>query len=494
MNLRNLFLAILVASGFSLPVRAETTDTQLSSEQLATVKKALSQATFANSPPTTTAATYVADPRVPQIPSFSYTVGTPLPKAIPGAMVSMMGASKYSPQSAITDSGEDPNAFANTKLTALPFLGKLPFASVIAANPQLANLKVGDVFPSWGAADPFKSVADIANSPLGKIPLPTDVLANTLTSNLPGITTTLYGDYPGIGKPPLDLNNLSETVYVADLPGVSKLSWDNFIKIDAIPPGLTLLKFDLLHSGQKELSVANGDKVAAGSNKEPNAPCKNCDAVELLSAVASDSNLNPYNGTISPIGLQLKGGYGFFGDLFTAAGVREDSGFEVPYIGFDNCGSKWSARSPNVQGGTIQQTLSFRYCFTLPLLGFQATPYFLPLPLPLPANEQQANLLLPMKVKPVANKLLPLPTMPTPPSIPSTPSIASVSPSPNTLPTPTIPSAVGIDKVALFGSATKNSYSPTLNIYSDGGSSAKLPVDTTLIAFDRQHISQTRSL
>ena len=67
MNLRNLFLAILVASGFSLPVRAQVTDTQLSSEQLATVKKALSQATFANSPPTTTSATYVADHRVPHI-------------------------------------------------------------------------------------------------------------------------------------------------------------------------------------------------------------------------------------------------------------------------------------------------------------------------------------------------------------------------------------------------------------------------------------------
>ena len=97
-----------------------------------------------------------------------------------------------------------------------------------------------------------------------------------------------------------------------------------------------------------------------------------------------------------------------------------------------------------------------------------------------------------MRVKPVANKLLPLPTMPTPPSIPSTPAIASVPPSPSI--SPTIPSPVGIDKVALFGSATKNSYSPTLNIYSDGGSSAKLPVGTIPIAFDRQHISQTRSL
>jgi hypothetical protein len=465
---RNLFLAILFSIGcLSLPVRAENSDTKLSDEQLSAVKQALSQATFANSPPTNTSATYVADPRIPQIPSFSYAEGTPLPQAVPGAMASMMGASKYSPQSATTDAGGDPNAFANTKLTALPFFGKLPFASVVAANPQIAKLKVGDVFPSWGAADPNKSVADVANSPLGKTSLPPEVLAFTPTSNLPGITDTPYGDYPGIGKAPLDLTNPGETVYIADMPGVSKLSFDKFVKIGAIPPGLTLLKFDLLHSGQKELSVANGDKVAAGSNKEPNAPCKNCDAVELQSTVAANSDLNPYNGTISPIGLRLKGGYGLLGDLSTAAGVREDSGFEVPYIGFNNCGSKWSARSPNVEGGTIQQTLSFRYCYTLPFLGFQATPYFLALPLPLPANEQQANLLLPMKVKPIANKLFPSPTIPTTLASPSTPAVASASSA-----TSKIASTIGYDKVALFGAATKNSYSPTLNVYSDR---AKLP-------------------
>ena len=189
MIFRNIFLAVLFSIGcLSLPVRAEDSNTKLSAEQLAAVKKALSQATFSNSPPTTASATYVADPRVPQIPSFSYAEGTPLPKAVPGAMASMMGASKYSPQSATTDAGGDPNAFANTKLTALPFFGKLPFASIVVANPQLAKLKVGDVFQSWGAADSNKSVADVANSPLGKTSLPADVLANTPISNLPGVT------------------------------------------------------------------------------------------------------------------------------------------------------------------------------------------------------------------------------------------------------------------------------------------------------------------
>jgi hypothetical protein len=108
-SLRNLLFSIVLFNFLSLPVRAETSDTKLSTEQLSAVKTALSQATFANSPPTTTSATYVVDPRIPQILSFSYTAGTPLPNAVPGAMGSMMGASKYSPQSATTDAGGDPN-------------------------------------------------------------------------------------------------------------------------------------------------------------------------------------------------------------------------------------------------------------------------------------------------------------------------------------------------------------------------------------------------
>jgi hypothetical protein len=473
---RNLFLSILFSiCCLSLPARAEDPSPQLSQEQLGMVKKALSKATFANSSPTTTSANYTADPRIPQIPSFSYTAGTPLPKAVPGAVGSMMGADSYSPKSATTASGGDPNAFENTKLTALPFVGKLPFASVIAANPGLAKLTVKDVFPTWGAADPNKTLGDTANSPLGKVPVPADVMATTPTANLPGITDTKYGDYPGIGKPdlpgypsndPAAVPPGSDGVKVADMPGVPNLTWDKFVKIDAVPNTMVLMKFDLLRSGEKKLSVADGDKVAAGSNKEPNAPCTNCNAAELLSAMASNSDLNPYNGTISPIGLRLKGGEGLLGDITTAAGLREPSGFEVPYIGMNGCGSKWSAEAPNVEGGTIQQTLNFRICYDVFLLGRQATPYFLPLPLPLPANEQQANLLLPMNVKPVVIVKNPLPTLPSPPTLPTTaPSAPSAIASAPTTPSPS-PSAIGYDKVALFGSATKNSYSPLLNLNS----------------------------
>ena len=159
---------------------------------------------------------------------------------------------------------------------------------------------------------------------------------------------------------------------VGDLPGIPKLPWSKFIRINGIPSTMALMKVDKLHTGQKALNIDNGDKIAAGSNKEPNAPCQNCDAIELLSVIEPGNNLNPLNGSLSPIGLKLKGGEGIVGDVMTAAGIREPAGFEVPYIGMNGCGSKWSAESPNAQDGTIQQTLNFRFCYHIPFIGFQA--------------------------------------------------------------------------------------------------------------------------
>ena len=171
-----------------------------------------------------------------------------------------------------------------------------------------------------------------------------------------------------------------------------------------------------------------------------------------------------FNGSLSIIGQRLKGGEGLVGDLMTAAGIREPAGFEIPYIGIGGCGSKWSAESPNAEAGTVQQQLNLRVCYTVPFLGFQASPYFIPLPLPLPANEREANILLPMKISPIA--------MIGPP-IPSIPSIARI-PNSTTSPTPgnsqqsfiTLPSTSD-ENVALFGTATKKAYSPSLGIGTD---------------------------
>jgi hypothetical protein len=467
---RKFLLSILLSISILLPLARANAAETLSEDRQALLSKALSTATFANSPPTNEAVNYIADPRIPQIPSFAYTKGTPLAEAMPAAVLMLMGANQYNPQTAIQAAGGNPNALASSTLTSLPFVGKLPFAATIAANPQLQNLQADAVFPTWGAS-PNTTLGEIAKSPLGKLPIPANVLASTPIANLPGITSTPYNNYPGIGKPdlpgipsidpsatPLGLDG----VKVNDLPGLPKLPWNKLIAIDNIPNTLMLMKIDKLNSGQNKISVANGSKIASGSNKEPHAPCTDlCDAVELLSVFDPQNNLDPFNGSLSIIGQRLKGGEGLVGDLMTAAGIREPAGFEIPYIGIGSCGSKWSAESPNAETGTVQQQLNLRVCYTVPFLGFQATPYFIPLPLPLPANEREANILLPMKISPIEIIRLP---------IPSIPAIARIS-NPTSSPIAgdrqqRSPAIVGnsIDRIVLFGNATKKAYSPALGI------------------------------
>jgi hypothetical protein len=471
--IRIFLLSISIGFGTLLPLARANAAETLSDDRQALLLKALSAATFANSPPTTEDITYTADPRIPQIPSFAYTKGTPLAEAMPAAVVMLMGADKYTPITATQAAGDDPTTLANSTLTSLPFIGKLPFAATLAANPQLKNLNVRDVFPTWTAL-PNATLGDIASSAAGKLPVPADILANTPIANLPGITTTPFSNYPGIGKPDLPgIPSIDRTakllgldgVKVGDLPGIPNLPWSKLIVIGNIPSTLMVMKFDKLNSGQNNISVANGSKIASGSNKEPNAPCKGtCDAVELLSVFDPQNNLNPFNGSLSIIGQRLKGGYGLVGDLMTAAGIREPAGFEVPYIGINGCGSKWSAESPNAQAGTIQQQLNLRFCYSIPFLGFQASPYFIPLPLPLPTSEQQANILLPMSISPVVIIKPPVPTIPTIPAIARIPN-STTSPILGDRPQLSIAAvANNADKVALFGNATKKAYSPSLGI------------------------------
>jgi hypothetical protein len=468
-------LAAVVLICTTTNVNAATIDTQ----QKAALDLAISKATFATSPPTIDAANYIADPRIPQIPSFAWQANQPLAQAFPAAIAMLMGGNKYSPLTAIQAAGGDVTALQNAKLSRLPFLGKLPFAAAIDANPLLAHLKVGDVLPQWAKtptnpADPTATLGTIANSPLGKSPIPADVLAATPAQNLPDILTTPYDRYPGIGKP--DLPNIpsidpnlrplgTDGVKIADLPGIPNIPWNKLLSVQNIPASLQPMKFDKLLSGQEKLSPATGSNIASGSNKQPHAPCTGtCTAVELRSAIDSQNSINPLDGSLAVIGQKLMGGEGLLGDLMTVAGIREPAGFEVPYIGINGCGSKWSAESPDPQNGTIAQQLNLRFCYSLPLLGMQASPYFIPLRLPLPASEQGANALLPMVVTPVAMIQPPkLATVPTAPIIAQRSKSSGTSPSQQPF---TSPASTRLDRVALFGSATKTAWSPVMGISS----------------------------
>jgi hypothetical protein len=466
--MRNLLLSVLIPIVTAVPILSANAGT-IDAQQQAALQRVLSQTTFRTSQPTTDDVTYTSDARVPQIPDFSWQKGQPLSQAFPAALAMLMGAGKYSPQTATEAANSDSTALQNVKLSELKFLGKIPFKDVIFANPQLANLQVGTVLPGWSEVNSNSTLQAIADSQTGKLPIPASVLESAAVKDLPGIINTTYAQYPGISKVIKDLPGIG--VKVVDLPGVQDIPWNRLLSVQNIPDTLQPMKFDKLLSGQEKLNINTGSNIASGSNKEPHAPCTGtCNAVELRSTLDPQNSSNPLNGALAITGQKLKGGEGLVGDLMTAAGVREPAGFEVPYIGINGCGSKWSAESPNAQKGSVSQQLNLRFCYSVPFLGLQASPYFIPLPLPLPANEQEANLLLPMKVSPIAIKpslpsIAPSKNPTNPPSVAGLPSLTSSSPGNSQQPFIS-PGATGFDRVALFGSATKKAFSPTLGISS----------------------------
>lgn len=445
-----LFASLLASSILSISgARAADIDPA----QKAALDKAL-QGNIRNSPPTSSDVNFSGDARIPQIPAFSWKKGENMADAYPASIGLLLGAGKYSPESAVSAAGQSVPALENASLGELKFLEKTPLKDVITANPQLVNKKIGDI-PGW-SGDAGTTLGELSKTSQGDLPIPGDVLKAASVKDLDGISKTVYSAYPEIGK-----------LKIADLPGVQDIPWNKLITSQEIPATMQVMKFDKLLTGQKKLNKDNGSNVASGSNKEPHAPCENCDAVELRSIIqlgsATDqlNATNPLNGSLSIIGQKLKGGEGLLGEIMTAAGVREPAGFNVPYIGIGSCGSKWSAESPDARKGSVQQQLNFRMCYYDTFLGFQATPYFIPIPLPLPATEKEANILLPMEVSPIA-------------FIRSAPSIISkatdgltsnlTKSAVPTNDTPSIPTDGVATKDALFGSATKNSCSPAQGI------------------------------
>jgi hypothetical protein len=451
-----LLFAFLLAS--SIPIASSARAAEMDAAQKAALDKAL-QGTMRNSPPTDSDVKFDGDPRIPQIPAFSWQKGQAMADAYPASVGLLLGAGKFSPETAISAAGQSVPDLENASLGELKFLEQTSLKDVLTANPQLINKKIGDI-PGW-SGNASTTLGELSKTSAGNLPIPDEVLKAASVKDLDGISKTLYSAYPEIGK-----------LKIADLPGVQDIPWNKLITSQAIPPTMQVMKFDKLLTGQKKLNKDNGSNVASGSNKEPHAPCENCDAVELRSILQFGSPTdtlnakNPLNGSLSLIGQKLKGGEGLLGDIMTAAGVREPGGFEVPYIGIGSCGSKWSAESPDAKKGSFQQQLNFRMCYYDTFLGFQATPYFIPIPLPLPATEKEANVLLPMIVSPIA-------------FIRSTPSVSSavngltsgltssVVPS-IAANTPSIPTNGVSPMAALFGTATKNSCSPVQGICTSG--------------------------
>jgi hypothetical protein len=384
MNLKYLILSLLLPA-LALPPALAQTASPKTPDVSAALKKAtlgntLSQADF----------NYTANQQLPEIPSFNLKKGQPLADGLPVAFLKLSGGQNFTPAIAAANAGADPSALLNGRLGNLKFLESTSVKDVLIANPQLKGV-AADSIPGFASGTSGKTIATVITEDpaIGDAPFSSNVLQAAKVSDLPGISDTAYFSYPGIEKQPV-----SNLFGVADIGLDKVLSIGNTGKTD----GLQLMKLDRLSTAEKSIGKAPRDNVSSGSNKEPNAPCtSNCSYGELRSTLLKGKN--PLNGTKILIGQKLKGGEGLLGEMTTAAGIREPGGYEVPYIGVGNCGSKLSLENPEAKPGKVQQQLNFRFCYDS-IIGRQATPYFLPVPIGT-ASEKDNTAFLPMKVVPI---------------------------------------------------------------------------------------------
>lgn len=333
--------------------------------------------------------TYKVDSRLPELPSFSLKKGAPLSDGLPVGLLKLSGGQNFTPATAAAAAGVEPSALLEGRLGNLKYLETMPLKDILTANPQLKTV-AADSIPGFTAGNGKTLGALVTeDSAIANSPLPAQVLQLAKVSDLPGVVDTSYFSYPGIEQQP-----------IGNLFGVSNIGIDKALSVNNTgqTDGLQLMKFDRLSTAEKNIGKAPRDNVSSGSNKEPNAPCeKDCAYGELRSTLFKGKN--PLNGTKTIIGQKLKGGEGLLGDIMTSAGVREPAGYEVPYIGISNCGSKWSIDKAQARPGKVQQELHLRICYDS-LIGRQATPYFIG-PIPLGnASEKGNTALLPMKVTP----------------------------------------------------------------------------------------------
>jgi hypothetical protein len=429
---------------------------QLNPEQQAVLKQSL-QITFRNSPPMDRSVNSPAQAQI-GMPAFAWEKGTPAIDALPFWPLAKAGADRYSPASAVTDAGGNPLDLEKTSLGGLGFTQEISFNSFIKANPQLWNTPAGNIpglTQSTPGLDPKATLGSLANGPMGAQLMPKSIL-DLPTKSFPGILQTPYSQYPGI-----------DSVKIGKIPGVSDIAFEKLFKINvqAIPPTMQFVKIDKLLTGQQKLDIRQGNNISSGSPVEPHAGCTDTCTVVEYQSVAGQGASNPLNGTLGRIGAEqpLKGGKGLAGQIATAAGIRQPAGYRVPYIGINGCGSTWSAESPDPKTGSIRQQLNFGICWNDIVLGPQALPDFIPVPLGLTATEQGATVLLPMEISPVAVQLSkPSSTGPQSTRTQASSSSSSVVPIQANAPS-------GLSRSEIFGSAIKPDikvWSPTLGIFS----------------------------
>jgi hypothetical protein len=341
------------------------------------VTDSLKAVTFKSLPVFTNDVDFKGDSRVPLKP-FSWKAGQKVEETLPLQIALMIAdpQKSFTPEKIANDLGIDSNTFLDGALKNLLYLKNLKIKDLLQIDPSLQNLPIdtakgwaSDLIPDSGVL----TLGNLATNGFGDNSIPDAVLNNTKIGEFGNIAKI---DYKEVAKIAGDLP-------IKDFYGLSDLSLDKIISVATLPSTMVPLQADIALTDEPSKNQFN---VVTGSNKEPNAQCKDdkCSWLQGRGIVLANAstNHNPYNGVMlqsAKGATKLKGGEGLVGDLMTAAGVRESTGLSVPYIG-GQCGSKLIINDINAKTGTATQSLAFRACWSDFILGFQATPFFIEIP------------------------------------------------------------------------------------------------------------------
>ena len=294
--------------------------------------------------------------------------GTNLVKGQPiasGLSLSMAGKLKdFSPATAIAAVGKKLDL--NTPLAEIKALQELSLSSVVAANPEIANLKASAV--GW-VEQGEKTLGELANSDLGKLPLPDSVLNSTSIGKFGNIANTPYSQYLGAEKLTID-----------EFPDLAKVPIAQTITA-ATSPNVRLVRVNKILTEEKDFNA----KVVSGSGQRPKAKWDKgtpVSGVELVDSVLTDKT-NLTNGAVAIIGAtqMLPDG--------NVPSPPEPTGFDIPGTPF-----KISFENPDAKKGSvdIQLNMKLQYAFGL------ETANFIPIPTGVKVTEASKTTLLPLEV------------------------------------------------------------------------------------------------
>jgi hypothetical protein len=300
--------------------------------------------------------------------------GVNLIKGMPIANGTSLGATAafkdFSPKSALQAAGIDMNLNA-IQAGELKFLKEIPIKDLLIGDPTMASL-TGEAI-GW-TEQGSKTLADIAKTDLGKLPLPEVVLTSNSIGQLGNLANVPYGRFPGAEK--LSINKF---VGLPDIP-ITKL-------IPASLPttgsGIHLVRIDKIRT--KEKGVGVNPKIVTGSDQRPKAQWTSdapVDVVELRDAVISDKS-NLVNGSLMVVGSSQM-----------IPGGNVPCPLQPTALAIPGTDLALSVESLNAREGSARLQLNMRLTYPFGL----RTSYFIPIPLPLTVTEKSRTTLLPLEI------------------------------------------------------------------------------------------------